>query len=93
MSRTLLYHRYYNEEKSELHERALKLQKLLMGQLSPEDSSETIVLVNRAMLQIVNTLSRDTEIEELTQSDGNSKFVNMSFRLVCDVKHFLSDLS
>ena len=93
MSQTLLQLRYYNEEKSELHERALKLQKLLMVQLSPEDSSETIVLVNRAMLQIVNTLSRDTEIEELTQSDGNSKFVNMSFRLEWDVKLFLLDLS
>ncbi|XP_063684741.1 uncharacterized protein LOC134818940 isoform X3 [Bolinopsis microptera] len=71
--------RYYNEEKSELHERALKLQKLLLSQLTTEDTSETIVLVNRVMLQIVDNLGKNTDIEELTRSDGNSKFVNMSF--------------
>ena len=74
--------RYYNEEKSELHERALKLQKVLLSQLSPDDSTETLVLAQHAMMQIVGVLNRTTEIDDLTRSGGNSKFISMSFRWI-----------
>ena len=34
------------------------------------------------MMQIVGVLNRTTEIDDLTRSGGNSKFISMSFRWI-----------